>query len=309
MKIEHLRAFLAIYETRSVSAAARSLGISQSGMSAALARLRQRFSDELFVKTQRGMEPTARAHSIVLHARQLVEAADRLNAGDDHFDPALSTDEFRISAGDIMEATALQVLARSFEREAPRARLKSVLLARHELEEAMSGGAVDLALGFFPTLGPNVHKVTVTRFTFACFCRSGHPFAGKRISEAEFSSARYALMDADSSLVNIVEDWLHARRIHRNIVVRASHFHGIPRLIGTTDLIAIVPTSIDRRWLFGGDVSRIELPFSLPRPELHIYWHHTFHHDERNKWFRRLLLTGLRNFGSEFALTSTSWAA
>ena len=42
-----------------VSAAAESLGISQPGVSNALSRLRKLLGDELFLRTSRGMVPTA----------------------------------------------------------------------------------------------------------------------------------------------------------------------------------------------------------------------------------------------------------
>ena len=44
--------------TRSVSHTAENLGLSQSAVSMSLARLRKHFSDPLFVRTSKGMEPT-----------------------------------------------------------------------------------------------------------------------------------------------------------------------------------------------------------------------------------------------------------
>jgi DNA-binding transcriptional LysR family regulator len=56
-----LVAFAALYEERSVSAAAQRLYLGQPAMSAALARLRLLFEDELFVRMGREMQPTRRA--------------------------------------------------------------------------------------------------------------------------------------------------------------------------------------------------------------------------------------------------------
>ena len=48
-----LSVFQEVYRERQISSAARRLGLSQSAVSNALARLRRAFGDELFVRTAR----------------------------------------------------------------------------------------------------------------------------------------------------------------------------------------------------------------------------------------------------------------
>ena len=54
----------ALLRHRSVTLAARELDMSQSALSAALARLRKLLDDELFVRTGRGLRTTARADAL-----------------------------------------------------------------------------------------------------------------------------------------------------------------------------------------------------------------------------------------------------
>ena len=56
-----LRVLCAVHATRSASKAAEELGMTQSGVSNALRRLRTSFSDPLFVRCADGMQATARA--------------------------------------------------------------------------------------------------------------------------------------------------------------------------------------------------------------------------------------------------------
>ncbi|MDT7589879.1 MAG: hypothetical protein QOE32_7429, partial [Pseudonocardiales bacterium] len=53
--------FEAVMSERSVSAAAKRLGLTQSAVSHALRRLRTTFGDPLLVRGAEGMEPTPRA--------------------------------------------------------------------------------------------------------------------------------------------------------------------------------------------------------------------------------------------------------
>ena len=67
-----LRLFLAVLEHGSVTAAAGELGLTQSAVSHALARLRAILRDPLFVKSGRGIVATAHAEALAPQARALL---------------------------------------------------------------------------------------------------------------------------------------------------------------------------------------------------------------------------------------------
>ena len=59
-----LRVFEALHEEGSATRAALRLGVTQSAVSAALARLRRVYGDPLFTRTGRGLAPTLRAQEL-----------------------------------------------------------------------------------------------------------------------------------------------------------------------------------------------------------------------------------------------------
>ena len=59
-----LKVFDALHRKQSVTQAGDLMGLSQPAMSFALSKLRVLFDDPLFVRTSRGMQPTARALQI-----------------------------------------------------------------------------------------------------------------------------------------------------------------------------------------------------------------------------------------------------
>src|SRR5260370_41525563 len=108
-----IRTFVAIYETRSVSAAAKRLSITQPSVSYSLNRLRDLLQDPLFTRTRGGMVPT-------FNATQLFEASTR--ALDDiaaaivaarQFDPLHSFRSFRLAFSDLGDLQFLPPLVRS----------------------------------------------------------------------------------------------------------------------------------------------------------------------------------------------------
>src|SRR5580658_10872053 len=105
--------------TRSVSAAAQKLCLSQSTVSMALGRLRKHFDDPLFVRTSAGMEPTPRGSELI---ETLKSAEFYLRKALEHrvaFNPANSDRAFRVCSTDIAQLTLLPALLKRLKRISP----------------------------------------------------------------------------------------------------------------------------------------------------------------------------------------------
>ncbi|CAI1957892.1 Nodulation protein D 2 [Serratia quinivorans] len=135
---------------KNVTCAAQKLGLSQSAVSHALARLRTFFADPLFIKGAVGMEPTPRALQlrapigrILLEVRQHIQSPTP-------FEPALARRQFTLALTDLGEVVMLPTLLRQFRQLAPRCTLRSVQIPPEQMEQALAGGELDLAVGPFP---------------------------------------------------------------------------------------------------------------------------------------------------------------
>src|SRR3569832_1193334 len=85
--LDLLRCFALLHDERHVTRAAHRAGLSQPAMSRALDRLRELFSDALFVRTPRGMLPSVRAFELAPRVRSVLVAAGAL-IQPASFDPA-----------------------------------------------------------------------------------------------------------------------------------------------------------------------------------------------------------------------------
>lgn len=108
-----------LLQERSVSRSAERLKLSQPAVSAALARLRDYFNDELLVSIGRSMIPTAYAESLWPIARDLLAKADLLIDTSSTFDPATSQRRFRISASDFIQTVLIAPALRALQTVAP----------------------------------------------------------------------------------------------------------------------------------------------------------------------------------------------
>jgi DNA-binding transcriptional LysR family regulator len=90
----------ALLNERNVSAAARRLFISQSGMSTILAKLRAHFDDELLISSGRKMVPTELGARLIEPIHELMQNVDSTLEFGIAFEEASSKRHFRIAASD-----------------------------------------------------------------------------------------------------------------------------------------------------------------------------------------------------------------
>src|SRR6266702_6107657 len=74
----HFRSFLAVFETGSLSAAARALGLTQPTLGRQIAELEKNLGTALFIRSQRGLIPTDAARDMARHAQAMAAASSAM---------------------------------------------------------------------------------------------------------------------------------------------------------------------------------------------------------------------------------------
>lgn len=281
-----LRVLVALDSTRSVTRAAIELGMSQSGFSTALARLRRRLNDPLFVRTSHGMEATAYAAATVETAKAVL---DEIKAGildRPVFDPLTAKTEFQLAMTDVAEIAYLPALLQHLQKVAPNVTLRTGSWSRAGLRDAMENGQADLAIGYFPDLASaNVYGQRLYSHTYACMLRKGHP-ALRQLTESVYGDLGHAIVVAPSRSDELLEHFLESRHLQRRVMLRTPHHLSLPAVIEKTDLIATVPLASAAFYSRIGLVALAPLPFEPPFIQIQQYWHRRGHNDPRVRWLQ-----------------------
>lgn len=286
----------ALLETRSVSAAAARLGVTQSAMSHTLARLRERFDDPLLVRSGRGLVPTARAAEMAPRLRSAVrELAAAVEAGPG-FDPARATRTFHLAATDLVELVLLPRLLPRVATAAPGVDL--LLRAPGGAIDAVLAGDLDLAVERLhgDRAPAGLRARALFRDRFVCLMRRGHPLAGRLTLDA-FVSARHALIAPSGGRGGIVDSLLEARGLSRRTAVLLPSFLVVPHLIATTDLLVTLPERVAR--VFAPLLPLHAEPPPLPTPEftMSMVWHERNDREPGLTWLRERMLEAAADDG------------
>lgn len=164
----HLRAFLATAEAKSLSGAARRLGLTQPTLSRQIAGLEAHLKLLLFERVGRGLAITDAGRELLCHVQDMGEAAHRsaMAASGQRSD---LTGWVRITASDIMSAHLMPGIVSDLRRIAPQLRIDVV--ATNDISDLMRREA-DIAIRHMRPHKPNL----VARLV--CEAR-GHFYAAK----------------------------------------------------------------------------------------------------------------------------------
>lgn len=281
-----LVAFDALLAERSVTRAARRIGITQPAMSHALARLRSLFDDELLVRTPRGMLPTPRAEALEGPIRGALAAIERAIGATATFEPAEARRSFTIGTSDYGELVTLPPLLSRLSRDAP-----GIDLRMRPMDEdwprALEAGELDLAIG--PPISTVPASIKAQRLfdeRFVCVLRAGHPAAKRPLTLARYVALPHALIAPRGRAGGYVDDALAARGLSRRIALVIPHFLVAPFAVANSDLVVTLAERVARAFAGVLPLSIVAPPLELPGFSFHQFWHERVDRDPAHRWLR-----------------------
>ncbi|WP_167620173.1 LysR family transcriptional regulator [Paracoccus ravus] len=277
---------------RSVTAAARRLGISQPAMSAQLARLRTMFGDELLVGHSHGMVPTSRAAAIHPALNAAIADLRALVAAAPGFDPANDHRHIRIACSDLAHFLLLPRIMPVLAAKAPGITVEALPPTILRLAEGMERGEIDFALTGADRAPQSFPARHLLDETFQVIWRPGHPLISGPPNLDQFCASRHAVaVIEDGSILDGVTQALRQLGRSRDVAVSVPNFLLLPSIVRATDLVSVVPSLLARapEPAVEATVEAGELPFELPGLSIYLSWHRRHHQDPASQWFRQLV--------------------
>lgn len=286
-----LRVLGAIHRTGSVTAAGKALALSQPATSNALARLRDYFKDDLFVRSPSGLQPTRLCERVAPEVQAQLQMLEALVSVRDDFDPARSEMRWRLSLSDLGEMMFLPPLAAALRQQAPQAHVTNVSVAAEDVPAALESRDIDFAIGILQPRHRGVraellfqeHYVALTSSSW----RPASGPAGRTLSARQLSEASLVVASPTATFHGSVEKMLVRMKLSERIVLRARHFGALPELALNTDLLTIVPQMYAANLGQRHDLRVWELPrAAAPSYEVRLVWHASTAQDPAHQWIR-----------------------
>ncbi|MGY4473497.1 transcriptional regulator NodD1 [Bradyrhizobium sp. USDA 3364] len=295
----------ALMTERNLTAAARKINLSQPAMSAAIARLRTYFGDELFTMRGRELVPTPGAEALAGPVREALFHIQISIISRDSFDPAQSSRRFKVILSDFMTIVFFRRIMDRIAQEAPAVRFE-LLPFSDEPDELLRRGDVDFLILpelFMSSAHP---KATLFDETLVCVgCRTNKQLSRQLTFEKYLSMGHVTAKFGRTLRPNLEEWFLLEHGLKRRIEVVVQGFSLIPPIILDTRRIGTMPLRLARHFEKRMPVRIVAPPLPLPTFTEALQWPAFHNTDPASVWMRRILLEEASNIASEHLETST----
>jgi DNA-binding transcriptional LysR family regulator len=269
--------FEVVLQERHVGRAAQRLSLSASAISHGLGRLRRLLNDPLFLRTPKGVVPTARATELAGPIADVLARVRSVVATAEPFDAAKSTRRFTVGAPDGVSAVFLPPLLADLRRRAPRIDigLRQLLPPAGKIFEHAWGHAftdletraVDIAIAPLDSVPARFTHCTLYEEDFVIAMRRGHPFA-RDPSLDRYCEMRHLVVSLTGDAFGFVDQALSQRGRSRRIALTVPNFMMALAIVAETDLIAALPRRLLAMQAARFGVVSTEAPLPLLRSRI-----------------------------------------
>lgn len=259
-----LLVFHELLRLRRASAVAERLGLSQPAISHALARLRDLFEDQLFIRRPHGFEPTQRALELAPKIEALIALTGEALTPDARFDPATSRRLFALAAPEFVTALIGADLINRLRETAPTVAFAVGHASEEEAYKALRRGECDVALGRFGAPRPGFQVEPLFEDIYAVIARRGHPTVSGQVDEASWRRAGHVFAWSPSETAETLPPGGRRSIPGMTMLAAVPHWLTVMMLVSATDGIGTVPRKLAERHADRLGLQVIPIPFPNP---------------------------------------------
>jgi DNA-binding transcriptional LysR family regulator len=282
--LNHLVVLEALLRTRSPTAAALELHVTQSAVSKTLAALRRELEDALLIRRGDGMVLTPRAERL---AGPLASSLRSLEAvlTDSPSEPGPAVviiamrDQFVLSLG--------AALLRTVASESPKTEVRFVSYDRDRIADELVRGTVDVAIAVDPPDRPGLRQAVLYHERFVCAAP-----AGQRMTLRSYLAGSHVVTTAHGGYFGI-DDALAKLGHRRRIVASTTYFAAALHLADELGLFATLPSRVAASFPLR-KLKMHPLPVALPGFTCRMVWDARVDADARNRWVRDTIRASAR---------------
>ena len=285
----------ALLAERNVTRAAERIHISQSGMSAALDKLRQYFSDQLLERIGRNMELTARGRALADPVKTILSQIRELNDQSNTFDPSVARRVFRISATTYCCELLATPLICCLRESAPKISVQFEELSADTTDRILDG-QIDFAITIsarlldkMQTHGDFLRSEKLFTDQFVVVIAKDNAYTGDTISFDRLCEMGYVETRFGGVIAGVSEQLWRQQPRQPHISGWLPNFQLTLHTMGQTDMAAILPSRLvvlqGKRY----NVRSLPVPFEMPILEERLYWHRRNESDVGHRWMAQTL--------------------
>lgn len=285
-----LTTFKAIYKHGSINGAAEVLGITQSAVSKHLQKLRDWFSDDLFIRTSNGMEPTTKAVTLIVRVEHILQEVALLSE-DKQFDPATLSGTFTIATTSEVTQKLLPPLLKNINTQSPNLRITVIHLAADYSIQELEMGKVDLVISVNWHAPEQLIQKRLYSDYFVCLMNKTHPLSKKTLTPQNYAESTHLLVAPLGKERSHIDEQLLALGLKRQVRLSVPDFAQLDLYLLEESFIITLPYRIAAELRKKSQKTLVikKLPIDTLGVDYYLFWHRRFQNDKVNQWVRDII--------------------
>lgn len=271
MLLPQLRTFVEVYRQRSITSAARSLGLTQPAVSQHIAALETAIERPLFERHARGVTPTVAAEGLAASIGDRLDVAEAALAAARARSSEITGAIRLIGQGDFLAEVVTPRLGRLLGLGL---RIRLQAGNREDIRIGLTEGHYDLGLCAYPLQDRRLRSVCVHRETVHAVAA---PAVAARLMAADDLAVALAAEPVLAYNLErpLVDDWLAANDLARqpvSPVLIGQDLRGLCRLLEQGSCWSALPAYLCAGQIASGELVEIPPPVRLPVNAYHLVW-------------------------------------
>jgi len=271
----------------SVTRAAERLGRSASAISHALAKLREIFDDELFVRAGQRLVPTAKALELAPTVHVILAGMESLLRPNKPFDPSETSRDFAIATSEAGELMLVQPLRQRLQMLAPSVRVGWTPSNRADDTDALRNGRSHFVIDIesVPLHAPDIRTLKLCDDALVTLARPSHKLARAKPNAAVFAGSGHIAVHGLPT-IELMDRELAGKNLACAVTSRVSSMLVGLLLALNSDALLTVPASLAAILERQFKLARVHQPFRPIALPLRLMWHSSYDRDECHAWVR-----------------------
>lgn len=234
-----LKVLAVLIEVQNTRKAAEILFTSQPSISRSLQKLRDHFADELFIRSQHGLEPTAKLLEIKQTVLPALQQLALTLEPEEAFSPQELDGTINIAINGFIANSISARLIHLLFQQAPKVRVNILDWSKLTID-ALITGEIDIGVNYYPLeLSKQVYQKQIATDGFLLVCRQGHPLTGSSLNDYQgppLSLASLVVSDWNETLA-IAPAVLASAGIDAEVKVRSTYLHSLLEIVKDSDVL------------------------------------------------------------------------
>jgi DNA-binding transcriptional LysR family regulator len=282
-----LAALDALLCEKSVTRAAKRLGIGQPAVSHSLARLRIHFDDELLVLKGRAYHLTDKAETLSGVVQDAIRALSAVFDEPTGFDAKTASSHFVVACSDLLGFLVIPELLSTLKKDAAHVRIEVRAVSPTSTASVLDGG-VDLALGIFEDVPRSINQQFLYDDVPVCVLGANHERVGKKLTLDTYCELPHLEIagTCDELTALHIERALAMIGRQRRVMLRIPYYLIAPGVLERSELVATVSSSSAQVLVQMAPLRTLPPPIELPPHRVSQIWRNTRNDDQAHIWLR-----------------------